>query len=135
MTPLTRGTWSNSQGREGGWRLPGPGQGGMGSDGLMGTEFQFGVIKDFRDWTVVMVTRPCERARCHCTWCYVYRAHFIQGWISSLTSRALRGPRSARWAWDARALPGLCPVLPARKALPSTSSTRSFKRLPSTCHG
>lgn len=83
----------------------------------MGTEFQFGVIKDFRDWTVVMVTRPCERARCHCTWCYVYRAHFIQGWISSLTSRALGAP-------GVPAGPGThvpCPVS-ARCSLPGRTS-------------
>ena len=38
----------------------GRGEGGMGNSWLMGTRFQFGRMKKFQRWMVVMITQQCE---------------------------------------------------------------------------
>ena len=48
------------------WWLPGPRGRGIESY-LMGTEFQFGMMKQFWRWLVVMVAQQCKCALCHWT--------------------------------------------------------------------
>ena len=55
----SREQWHSCR-QEGDEGLLGTGEGGIGSQCFVGTEFLFGMMKNFWKWIVVMVAQPCE---------------------------------------------------------------------------
>ena len=55
----------HSQRQEGDEGLLGTGEGGTGSQCFMGTQFLFGMMKNFWKWIVMMVAQPCEYSSVH----------------------------------------------------------------------